>query len=168
MKKVKNKKIPIVAIDTNRINLRQKLPSMNKLEKWHKSGKIKLVLPGSTIGEIRDYSEKALKKTSLFHRILSPAHYGSGVTYGNLVYGSPEPEFSLVKKILFEDQEKLSRNKRLDMYHLVACLRNKVDYFITNDAKHILSKRKKLLDELGMKVLSSDELIEELKNIISD
>lgn len=159
---MKGKKL-IVAIDTNRINIKNKTASMNQLEKWHKVGYIKLVYPGSIVGELRDYCLEALNKVSDFNKILGPGKYGSGVTYGNIKYGSTEPEYSKIQKIVFGDKETLSQNDILDIHHLMACSRNSVDYFITSDGD-ILKKKGDLYRELRVKICTSEELVEELKN----
>lgn len=136
---------------------------MSQLERWHKERHIKIVYPGSAVGEFRDYCPEALDKVSNFNKILGPGKYGSGVTYGNVKYGSTEPEYSKIKEILFRNKNTLSRNDTLDILHLIACIRNNVDYFITSDGP-ILSKKDNLYEELGIKVCKSEELVDKLKD----
>lgn len=159
---MKDKRL-IVAIDTNRINTKNKTASMNQLEEWHKAGYIELVYPGSIVGELREYCPEALNKVSDFNKILGPGKYGSGVTYGNIRYGSTEPEYSKIQKIVFDSKKTLSQNDILDIHHLIACVRNSVDYFITSDS-FILSKKDNLYKELGIKVCKSEELVNKLKD----
>ena len=161
-----NKKRIVIAIDTNVINLRQGIEEMNELEKWHDEGLIEIVIPGSLSGEIKDYCSEAWDKISKYRTVLAQGFYDKRILYGNMKCGSPEPEYSQLKSIIFPNKTILRNNDQRDLVHLIACIRNDVDYFVTNE-EAIFKNKEKIKEKYNILATDPESLFKELKVKIS-
>ena len=82
--------------------------------------------------------------------------------YGTSKYGGKEDStlFDNIKEILYHSRKDLTDNQIKDSMHLQTHIKNKRDYFITDDAEHILSKKDELKEKLNIIVCSPKEFCE--------
>lgn len=157
-----HKKNFIVAIDTNVINSRQQIEEMNELEKWDNEGLVEIVIPGSLSGEIKNYRPEAWNKIGKYRKVFGPGFYDNQILYGTMIFGSPEPEYSELRSIIFPKKTTLGQNDQRDIIHLIACIRNNVDYFVT-DEEAIFENRDKIRAKFNINITNSKNIIMELK-----
>ena len=164
-----------VTIDSNLINIRQKITSMNMLEQLHHDGKIEIVGSEKLFEEMRN-SETAISKANKYRNISEPFILG----YSRLgkAYLSCDdkklPSFTEIAHILFPNNIELSENQSNDVMHLVAHSHSDSDYFITNNTKDFIHGKKtnqnrkenlqnltrKKLEKISIKTLTPEEVIE--------
>jgi hypothetical protein len=160
-----NKKRIVIAIDTNVINLKCGIKEMNELEKLHAEGLIEIVIPASISGEIKDYRIEAWNKINKYRWVRGAGFYDNRILYGTMKFGSPEPEYSQLKSIIFP-KGTLGNNNQRDLVHLIACIRNDVDYFITNE-EAIYKNKAKIMKTFNITATDPGNILKELEGKIS-
>lgn len=158
-----------ITIDTNCINVRKALDSLNKLEEWHSLGLIEIVKTDVMDTELR--GDARLEKSSKLNEDLGVGVWDHS-RWGHAVWGGEDVHYRLeeIKKVIFPDFNKLTEKRRKnatrDAMHLATHLMHNRDFFVTLD-KQILSKKEDLLREFNVEVLSPEQCVEKLKGLIS-
>jgi hypothetical protein len=152
-----------ITIDTNVINTKGELVSMNILERWHSEGKLNLVGTQRLIDETKTYPPAKSKVESMAN-VSEPATWsisawGSG-------YWSEEDgglNFLTIAQVLFpgKDSLNLAKNDKNDVMHLVGHANSDSKIFITED-KNFLKFGRCLQDDLGIIVMSPKQAVEHL------
>jgi hypothetical protein len=164
-------KVKTITIDTNCINTKQGKEAINKLEKWHTQGLVKIfktdVMDTELSNSDHDFREKALKKSQSY-----PEDIGVGVVdhsrVGHCRIGGDSIDYPLeeIRKLLFPQYEKFDdaakRRAIRDSMHLATHKMHKRDAFVTED-KHFLNKRDSLKEHFGITVLSPEEVLEKIE-----
>ena len=147
-------------IDTNRINARQKLENMNRLDEWANNGVISLDMAEVTLNEaVSGGNEQRTKKAM-------------GFIY-SMTYESTEDEKNMltnIEHILFPDGAD-TENKRND----VEIVFNAAKYcrsLVTNDGSSksqpngILGNAERLTKEIGVKIVTDAQAVDMVENRI--
>jgi hypothetical protein len=147
-------------IDTNRINARQSLPNMTKLERWHSDGVIILDISEEAYDEARSGNNE-VRNEKADERIFIKAADVFGV----------EKEFrDNIAKLLFNSTS-LSRNQKNDI-QILFCAKMAGAILITNDGG---SKRQpggilghaKELASLGIEVMTDEVAVQSVRHRIT-
>jgi hypothetical protein len=141
--------VPIgITIDTNVINAKGKLVSMNKLEEWHDQGKIQLLVNDIMEEELTGGSIQYHKQGEYIFQCLKPGH-----DYPKL--------FEKFRKILFPSTRALNKRQRKDVDHIIAHQKHCEDIFVTNDQNFI--RHRSILKKENIIVMTSEECVNFLK-----
>ena len=144
--------IPILHIDTNLINARQKLPSVNQLEKWFEDEVVLINMSGTARTEALAGGnvQRTRKANQRIFTATAPA--------------SPnETRFKAIEIILFPGGAK-DENQRNDI-RIVADAIHYAAILVTNDGASgsqpggILGHRDELAGRFGMRILTADEAV---------
>lgn len=135
-----------LTIDTNLINIKQQILSMNTLERWQTERKIELIgterLKDETFG-----NQKASQKVNAMPNVSEPGVWGisnwgranwSDETYGPSFKGLAEALFPNLKKL-----SSLSESDTNDVMHLMAHAHNDCDFFLTHNKKRFIQDGRK-------------------------
>lgn len=169
-----------ITIDSNLINVRQKVEAVNSLEKLHEEGLIEIVAAERLFEEMRN-SDIATKKANQYKNIAEPfviGHSRIGKAY-IAKSDSKLPTFGIIASILFPNIENPSENQSNDIMHLLAHSHSDSEYFVTNNTKDFihgkktnLNRHEKLendtrekLKKLSIKVVTPEEALEILIDI---
>ncbi len=150
-----------LTIDSNCINARGKYGYMNKIEKLNKEGKVKIYVTSTMETEFQKGYRMGNEKLKNYDMDIETAVWGQS-RYGASKYGGKEDStlFDNIKEILYHGKKDLTDNQIKDSMHLQTHIKYKRDYFITDDAEHILSKKNELKEKLNIIVCSPKEFCE--------
>ena len=140
------------AIDTNRINARQGLPSMNRLERWKEDGVISILMPESAYAEaLRGADAKRLLKTRLMifsiNTLESPDELELRGKVEKIICPSGRPDASTANDIDI-----------IVNAHKYGCILITADGGSRSQPGGILGRHKELL-ALGIRVVSDAEAV---------
>jgi hypothetical protein len=169
-----------ITFDTCLINVNQKLSEVTKLEELNNKGLIEIVATDRLIQETENHA-KRLEKAESYINIGEPFTVGYSRIGGAYISdGKKRPSFGDIASILFPEADKndLSKNQSNDVMHLIAHLHSDSDYFVTNNTHDFINAKrdnhnrdgsyknykKNQFENLGIKVRTPSELIEELEN----
>lgn len=153
-----------LTIDTNLINVHQRIPSMNTLERWQKEGKVKLV-GTERLKDETSSDPRARNKVNAMPNVSEPGMWNVSrwgrANWSNKTNG---PSFNELAGVLFPHQKNLSslsENDTNDVMHLMAHAHNNCDFFLTENKKHFIKGgRKNLLkDKFGIIVDTPQEAV---------
>lgn len=151
--------IPILHIDTNLINARQKLPAVNQLEKWHEDEVILINMSSTAHGEAKaDGNAMRVKKANTNIYTATPP------------FGASDPLYQKVETALFPRGTR-DENQRNDV-RIVCEAAKSAAILVTGDGGSktqpggILGNRHKLKDVV--QILSPDEAVEFVRQKISE
>ncbi len=158
-----------VTIDSNLLNLKQELESVNKLEELHKLGHIQIVGAERLFEEMRKYKPEAFEKVSKYKNIGEPFVIGRS-RIGHAYISSDEEglvTFRELSEILFPNfaAEKLTENQVNDVMHLIAHAHSDSEYFITENSKDFIhgkknnKNRKSEMENLTREILKEKSII---------
>ena len=140
-------------IDTNRINAKNKLPSMNQLDIWGKKGIIEI----KNMCDVAQ--EEARKGSSARFQKASECTYP--ITLDSHRHSN---EFIKIKNILFPEKTSFKQNEENDVI-IVFHAKDTHCILITNDGGSkrqpggILGNKDRLLNEIGVKVIRDTEAV---------
>lgn len=160
-----------ITLDTNCINTKLGLKAINKLEEWHKQGRVEIVKTDVMDTELMSaespsFREKALKKSASYHEDVGNGVWGDS-RWGHFLWGRKSDEFPLekIRDLLFPQYNKLDEKGRKqadrDLMHLETHKKYDRDVFVTED-KHFLDKKDVLNEQFGIRVLNPKKLVEEI------
>jgi len=163
-----SEKKPILTVDTNLINAKQRMTSMNKLEQWRDEGKLKIVGTFRLKMEIGTYkNRKASEKEKTIPNVSEPLILNQSFI-GHAYLAAPNdkaPQFWDLSAIMFpgKDYKKLTKNESNDVMHLISHYFSGSDIFVTDDKKHFISngRRERLKYKFGIIVITLDEVVKE-------
>ena len=163
-----NKKKIIITIDSNCINVNGNYKDMNKIEELEKKGIVEIHRTDTMVAEFlyggskKGYT-KGLKKSKNYPEDIGVAVWDHS-RYGHSKWGSKKDSklFNEIKEILFPNTKELTDKQIKDSMHLRTHLHYGRDYFITDDKKHILSKKNDLRDNLNIIVCTPKEFCENI------
>lgn len=147
-------------IDTNRINARQKLENMNRLEEWADNGVISLEMAEVTLNEATSGGNEQRTKKAI------------GSIF-SMTYATTENETNILKNIenILSPDGADTENKRND----VEIVFNAAKYcrtLVTNDGASksqpngILGNAERLNKEIGVKVITDEQAVNMVENRI--
>ncbi len=139
-----------ITIDSNLINLKQKLESVNKLEELNEKGIIQIVGAERLYEEMRNHKPEAFDKAKKYENIGEPFVVGhSRIGHAYIASENPAlPTFRELAEILFSniETEKLNDNQVNDVMHLIAHAHSDSKYFITDNTKDFINGKKNNLN----------------------
>ena len=153
-----------LTIDTNLINIKQELQSMNTLERWQIEGKVKLF--GTE--RLKDETSRHIKARQ---KVISMPNVSEPGVWGVSKFGKAKwpndtrgPSFKELAGVLFPNQKKLvllSEADTNDIMHLMAHAHNDCEFFLTHNTKHFIQDgRKKILNvKFGVVVATPEEAV---------
>jgi hypothetical protein len=153
--------IPILHIDTNLINSRQKLPAVNTLEKWYADAVILINMAGTAREEAlvgRD-ARRTQKANQQIFTMTAPAPIDS-------------TRFKAIESVLFPGGAR-DENQRNDV-RIVSDAIHYAAILITNDGASrsqpggMLGNRDVLTQRFGVRILSADESVDFVRSKISE
>jgi hypothetical protein len=153
--------MPVLHIDTNLINARQKLAAVNQLEKWYADGIIMINMAGTARGEAlagRDVARSRKANQQIF-TLTPPVPIDSA-------------RFKAIESALFPDGAK-DENQRNDV-RIVADAIHYAAILVTNDGGSksqpggILGNRDALRKRFALRILSADEAVEVVRKAIRE
>jgi hypothetical protein len=144
--------IPVLHIDTNLINARQKLGAVNQLEKWFVDGVILINMSGTAHGEAQagGNAQRSRKANQQLFTMTSPAQ-------------PDEARFKAIEDVLFPDGAQ-DENQKNDV-RIVADAIHYVAILVTQDGGSrsqpggILGNRDKLSQRFSVRILTPDEAV---------
>jgi hypothetical protein len=153
--------IPILHIDTNLINSRQKLPAVNLLEKWYVDGVILINMAGTARAEALAGGDarRAQKANQQIFTMTPPAPIDSA-------------RFKAIESVLFPTGAK-DENQRNDV-RIVADAIHYAAILVTNDGGSksqpggILGNRDALSERFGLRILSADGAVDFVQSKIRE
>jgi hypothetical protein len=153
--------IPVLHIDTNLINARQKLEAVNQLEKWYADGAILINMASTARDEALAGGDAARsrKTNQQIFTMTPPAPIDSA-------------QFKAIESMLFPDGAK-NENQRNDV-RIVADAIHYAAILVTNDGGSksqpggILGNRDALRKRFALRVLSADEAVEVVRKTIRE
>ena len=134
-----------ITIDSNLINLRKKLPDMNKIEELFLKNKIEIVGAQRLYDEMLKYNIDAFDKATNYKNISEPFTIGYSAIGSAYIAGKYEiPSFKTFAKIMFPDIDidSLSENQSNDIMHLIAHAHSNSDYFVTDNTKDFIDAKR--------------------------
>jgi hypothetical protein len=145
--------IPVVHIDTNLINSRQKLPAVNQLEQWYADGVILINMAGTARKEALGGGDvkRTQKANQHIFTMTPPASIDSA-------------RFKAIESVLFPGGAN-GTNQQNDV-RIVADAIHYAAILVTNDGGSrsqpggILGNRDELHQRFGIRILSSDEAVD--------
>jgi hypothetical protein len=145
--------IPILHIDTNLINSRQKLPAVNRLEKWYADGVILINMAGTARDEALAGGDvrRTQKANQQIFTMTTPAPVNSA-------------RFKAIESILFPAGAQ-DENQRNDI-RIVADAIHYATILVTNDGGSksqsggIRGRRDEIYKRFTLKILSAEEAVE--------
>jgi len=153
-----------LTIDTNLINIKQKLQSMNTLERWQIEGKVKLIGTERLKDETSRHP-KASQKVNAMPNVSEPGVWDVS-NWGRAHWSNDTsgPSFNELAGVLFPSQKELSLLSVADtndIMHLMAHAHNDCEFFLTHNTKHFIQDgRKNLLkDKFGIAVATPEEAV---------
>jgi len=153
-----------LTIDTNLINIKQKLQSMNTLERWQIEGKVKLIGTERLKNETSN-NEKASQKVNAMPNVSEPGVWDvSDWEKAHWSNDTSGPSFNELAAVLFPNQKELSLLSKADtndIMHLMAHADNDCEFFLTHNKKHFIQDgRKNLLKvKFGIVVATPEEAV---------
>lgn len=141
-------------IDNNRINAKCKLPSMNQLETWHKSGIIKIDMCDVAQNE----ASQGKGRSARFEKA---SNYTYPITFDDHRHST---EFRKIKNILFPKKSNLTKKEENDVIIVLHAKQNH-SILITNEGESgrqkggMLGNKDRLLNEIGVKVMRDIEAV---------
>lgn len=161
----KNKKRITLTIDSNCINAKGNYEFINKIEELAKEGKIKIFVTSIMETEFKKGKgyQKGSEKLKNYNMDIEIAVWGHS-RFGASKFGAEKDSklFNKIKEILYPDEKELTDNQIKDSMYLQTHINYKRDYFITDDVKHILSKKDELKDKLNITVCTPQEFYEKI------
>ena len=153
--------MPVLHIDTNLINARQRLAAVNQLEKWYADGVILINMAGTARGEALAGGDAARsrKANQQIFTMTPPAPIDSA-------------RFKAIESVLFPDGAK-DENQRNDV-RIVADAIHYAAILVTNDGGSksqpggILGNRDALRKRFALRILSADEAVEVVRKAIRE
>jgi hypothetical protein len=153
--------IPILHIDTNLINSRQKLSAVNTLEKWYADGIVLINMAGTARDEALAGGDarRTQKANQQIFTMTAPAPIDS-------------TRFKTIESVLFPNGAK-DENQRNDV-RIVADAIHYAAILVTNDGHSksqpggILGNRDTLTQRFGVRVLSADEAVDFVRSKIRE
>jgi hypothetical protein len=153
--------IPILHIDTNLINSRQKLPAVNQLEKWYADGVVLINMAGTAREEALagNDARRTNKANEQIFTMTTPAPVNS-------------ERFKAIESVLFPGGAK-DENQRNDV-RIVADATHYAAILVTNDGGSnsqpggILGNRDELFRQFGVRTLSADEAVDFVRTKIRE
>lgn len=153
--------IPVMHIDTNLINARQKLAAVNNLEKWYDDGVILINMSGTARTEALagGNPQRSLKANQQIFTMTPPV-------------GANEPRFKVIADLPFPNGAK-SENQRNDV-RIVADAIHYAATLVTQDGGSnsqpggILGNRDMLAKRLAIRILTPDEAVAMVREHIQE
>jgi hypothetical protein len=144
--------IPVLHIDTNLINSRQKLEAVNQLENWFADGVILINMSGTAQREAKagGNAQRSRKANQQIFTVTPPAQ-------------PDQARFKAIERMLFPDDAK-DENQQNDV-RIVADAIHYAAILVTQDGGSnsqpggILGNRKALTMAFGIRILTSDEAV---------
>lgn len=147
-------------IDTNRINARGGLENMNKLERWHNDGVIKIEMSEPSLGEAFQGNNAARRNKA--------AGYIYSITYADTA--EEKAALGNIEQILFPEGAN-DQNQKNDV-EIVFNARKYHRILVTNDGGSkaqpggILGNAERLRDKLGVSVVTDAQAVEIVRKAI--
>ena len=167
--------VPIVAIDTNSINMLRQDRYLNQLEEWHHAGLIEIkrseVLGEELATNAGVRGEQRREKAQRYKEGRGTRAFTlrrSTLRGGDTLRGpSADQWIDPIREVLHpgRDFDALSERDQRDIAHLATCKLHGWDYFVTLD-KHIFSHADELLYRLNIRVLNPAAAIREIEPIV--
>lgn len=172
-----------ITIDTNLINVNNKLESVNKLEEFNKLGVIEIVGTERLLMEQISHKEGTIKAKG-YSNISEPGVLGASRVGKCYAVNSAvnRCSFDELAKILFPNENNLDDNKVNDVMHLLAHSYSDSNYFVTNNSRDFIDAKKtninrrqdlkevtrKKLQDLSIYVLRPEEMVELINKELSE
>ncbi len=154
-----------LTIDSNCINAKGNHAYMNKIEILAKKGKVKIYITSTMETEFQKGKgyQKGKDKLKGYDKDIEVGVWGHS-RFGSSLWGGEVDSrlFNEIKKTLNPGIKKLNENQIKDSMHLQTHINCKRDFFITDDKKHIISKKNELKDRLGIVVCTPKEYCEKI------
>ncbi len=171
-----------ITLDSNLINIKQKLEPVNKLEELFERGIIQIVGTERLYEEMRKHIPKAFDKAKKYKNIGEPFVVGhSRIGHAYITSENPTlPTFQEISEILFSNIQcdKLTENQINDVMHLIAHAHSDSNFFVTNNTSDFIHGKKnnknrnlelrnqtrEKLKEKSIFVMTAQEMVEYLNN----
>jgi len=153
-----------ITMDTNLINIKQRLRSVNILEHWHEQKLIELVCAYRLEHETEKYNTEAYRKALSYRMIKEPGVFD--VSYFDHFYfvDGGGPGFNEVHEVLFPNVQNLSPRQTNDVMFLLAHIYEGCDFFVSNDSDFIKCEmRRSLREHFGVNVFTPEEMVKHLE-----
>ena len=149
-------------------------PRCQKLRTYHELGEISLKLGEKVPIELKSWEgpkgEKYNQMFAGYETIVNLAIFDDGGLKFPFSFYS-QKELDEMEEIIFRyhnicqmTQENLTKLK-MDVRQVFSAYRGKADFFVSDD-NDILGKRNEIKEKFGLKILSLEEMIEELRNTL--
>jgi len=156
----------VITIDTNCINTKQGMETMNKIERWHDEGLVEIVKTDVMDTEFIRASQKFREKSRKYRENLGVGVWGHS-RWGHFLWGGKKRNypFKEIRRLLFPRFERLGEDEKKkairDAMHLATHIMHDNDFFVTED-KDFLRKREELKKKFGVIIFTPRECYEEL------
>ncbi|MBU7048326.1 MAG: hypothetical protein HXS54_17990 [Theionarchaea archaeon] len=169
---------PIVVFDTNIVENSK----FEELKGFERKGKIKLGVPAKVLEELRAHPNKEKQKELLgrigeIRKIPDLFQFSGGGASFSMKFRDQKDKkrFERVLSIIYQMSLKKFQNDRKrkpettvgierDVKNVESAIRFHADFFVTNDGKHILSRKDDIEEEFGVKVLKLNDMIQYLSS----
>jgi len=162
-----------ITLDTNSINLRDRLPAMSTIERWADEGKVRLLGAHRLLIELAGHPARhapaSAAKLARIRDISEPAVVGRSFVGSCYIGGDHIPQPRQLAAVMFPTRrfEDLVENDHDDLMHMLSHIGARADIFVSNDRRAYMvhDQREVLHERWGVVVMTADECVTHLRAV---